>query len=218
MKRFFSTKLWKHSFVYFLLPLLILTVILAVAGGGYLIYFRNFRKNPPPPPVSPLRNILRNGDVILRNGIGIWSEAIRNCNRHDKRFSHIGIVWIKPDGDISVIHSDTDDISGNGKVAVVSLEKFVFESTDIGVFRLRNGDPEKFVGSAGKYLGRPFDYKFNSDDPSEIYCTELVALALRETLPEAVLARYKNMILPEACIRSGYFTEIPLPATAIKVQ
>ena len=212
MKCFFSTKLWKHSFVYFLLPLAILILILAVAGSGYVIYFRNFRKNPPPPVVSPIRNILRNGDVILRNGVGIWSDSIRSFNQYDKRFSHVGIVWIKPDGDISVIHSDTDDISGNGKVAAVSLEKFVFESTCIGVLRLRDGDPEKFVASAGKYLGRPFDYKFNSDDDSAIYCTELIVLALRETLPGTVLARYKNMILPEACIRSEYFTEVPLPS------
>ena len=93
-----SEKLWKHSFFYVFVPagLLLLAAIAAVAG--YLLWFRYVREVPPPPDVGPVASAVRNGDVILRSGTGLWSDLFRSRNARDKRFSHVGVVSVGPDG------------------------------------------------------------------------------------------------------------------------
>ena len=176
--KLYKKKLWKRSFFYFIgIPLLVILVGILVLGVD-MFYFYHYKQFPPPPELSGIRPYLKNGDIILRSGIGFWSEHFRQSNTKDKRFSHVGIVLVDEHGTVSVIHSEGDDHTGNGKVAIVSLEKFVGESVDIGVSRLRDADPDQFAAEAKKYLGRPFDWKFDTDSSSDIYCTELVELAM----------------------------------------
>ena len=165
-----------------------------------------------PPDASRIRPLLKNGDVILRSGIGIWSEAFRSRNTHDKRFSHVGIVCIGPDGTCRVIQAEGDDITGRGKVSPDTLEHFIGQSSGIGISRLHTADPDALAEAAATVAGRPFDWKFDADDDSAVYCTELVDLALRKLDPEFRLPRDKDgVILPEACLQPEYFTEIEIP-------
>jgi len=205
-------KLWKRSFFYFCiaLALALLTGILAL--GGYLIYFYNFKTFPPPPEVSHIRPHLQHGDIILRSGIGFWSERFRNSNPADKRFSHVGIVLIDEPGKYLVLHAEGDDLSGDGTVAIITLEQFVGGSVEIGISRLHTLSPAEFVRNAKKYLGRPFDWKFDTASDTDIYCTELVDLALKPLSPDMALKRNRqNIIVPEACLDKRFFTEILLP-------
>ena len=118
-----------------------------------------------------------------------------------------------------MLHAEGDDHTGDGMVSIVSLEQFVGESVDIGVSRLRDADPNRFVSEAKKYLGRPFDWKFDTDSSSELYCTELVERAMKDICPERSLARNSyNIILPEACLDRRFFTEIPLSYSAKTAQ
>jgi hypothetical protein len=117
-------KLWKRSFFYFICALILVLVGGIMAVGGYIIYFYNFKKFPPPPDVTHILPHLKNGDIILRSGVGFWSEQFRQSNIHDKRFSHVGIVLIDKNGMPSVLHAEGNDFSGNGQVAVDTLENF----------------------------------------------------------------------------------------------
>lgn len=200
-------KLWRHSFFLILVPL-----IAAIAAvSGHLFCFRHVRKLPPAPDVKRIRPVLQNGDIILRSGIGFWSNLFRSGNTVDKRFSHVGIVRITPDGGYRVIHAEGDDATGSGFVFEDSLEHFVGESDGIGVSRLRTGDPDRFAEAAITFLGRPFDWKFDKDDDSAIYCTELIDRALRKQDPALHLREHRDLIFPEACLDPEIFEEIPLP-------
>jgi len=200
-------KLWKHCFFLFLA----LAATLLFTTGGYLIWFYHIRKIPPPPNVENIRSLLRNGDVILRSGIGLWSNLFRFSNTFDKRFSHVGIVRIRHDDVIHVIHAEGDDTSGKGKVFEDTLEHFVGESVKIGLSRLRTGNPDRFVECAMTFLGRPFDWKFDKNDDSAIYCTELIDRSLRELAQPLHLQEHKGLLLPEACLNPDFFIEIPVP-------
>ena len=199
-------KLWKRSFF------LLLVIIILLAGGitGYICYFRNIRKLPPPPDISYVIPHLRHGDVILRSGVGLWSKLFRDFCPSDQRFSHVGIVCVEPDGGIKVLHSEGDDISGEGYVHLVSLEKFVNDSDAVGITRLKNIDPDLFVRNAQSYSGRPFDWKFNTADDSAVYCTELVNLALKKCDPGLSMKIHRDIIPVDSCLDPEIFTEIPL--------
>ena len=180
-------------------------------AGGYLFWFYRIRQIPPPPNVKNIRPLLRNGDVILRSGIGLWSNLFRSSNTVDKRFSHVGIIRISSDSSVHVIHAEGDDTSGKGIVFEDTLEHFVGKSDKIGLGRLRIGVPNRFVDSAMTFLGRPFDWKFDKNDDTAVYCTELIDLSLRKMNSSLHLPEHKGLILPEACLDPVYFVEIPVP-------
>ena len=205
-------KLWRHSFFCIIAAALLMSAALAAWGAGHLLRSRARRRNlPPPPDVSRIEPLLKHGDIILRSGIGLWSDFFRSRNLRDKRFSHVGIVQRAADGSWQVIHADGDDFTGHGTVFADTLANFVGQSTAVGIGRLRVADPESFVRNARKCLGRPFDWKFDTEESTAIYCTELVDLALRETDPRLRLPAERGIILPEACLVSGFFAEIPVP-------
>lgn len=208
--RHLTKKQWKHCFFFFLIFVAAPILIVVATGGGYVFWFQHIREVPPPPDVSRVRPLLKNGDVILRSGVGIWSELFRTHNSRDKRFSHVGIVSIEPDGTYQVIHAEADDLTGSGEVFRDTLEHFVGESSGIGIARPRGIDPDALAEAAKTFLGRPFDWKFDSRDDSAIYCTELVELSLREIDPGLRLPEVDGIIMPEACMIPEYFLEIPV--------
>lgn len=202
-------KLWKHSFFYYIAIPVGIVLAGVLAFGGYIYWFYNIRRLPPPPELSPIRSQVQNGDIILRSGVGFWSKFFRERNETDQRFSHVGVVLIDNNGNCVVMHAEADDMTGDGTVHIISLEKFVHESDAIGISRLHTLDPEKFAAAVSKYAGRPFDWKFNSIDHSAIYCTELVELAMKDVDPGVFLKRDSDdVILPEACLDKRYFREI----------
>ena len=203
-------KLWKHSFFYVFIPAALLLLLAVFAAGIYLIWFHQIRSVPPPPDVGRIRPLLKNGDVILRSGVGLWSELFRSRNVADHRFSHVGIVSIGGDGLCRVIHAEADDLTGDGRVGIDTLEHFVGESSSVGISRLHAGDPNLLAEYAASFVGRPFDWKFNRNEDAAVYCTELIDLSLRKIDPALRLPDDRGIILPEACLIPEYFTEIPV--------
>jgi hypothetical protein len=133
----------------------------------------------------------REGDVVLRYGTGFWSAWFRDASRHEKRFSHAGIV-ISDDNMLYVVHSSASDINGQGTVRQEPLGEFLEEAKDFAVFRFHVSDEirQRIGLYARSFLGRPFDALFNLDDESRLYCTELVMLSVNR-------AAGKEMIGPE---------------------
>lgn len=186
-------------------------LLLLVAAGGYLVWFFYIRAVPLPPEVRNIVPFLRHGDIIMRSGVGLWSELFREYNRHDKRFSHVGIVIVR-DGRFFVLHSEGDDISGKGDVHLDTVDDFIGASSGIGISRLHTLDNEMLAENALKYQGRKFDWKFNRKESTMLYCTELIDLALRATAGgEAGLSVGEKDIIPvDSCLDVRYFIEISL--------
>jgi hypothetical protein len=64
------------------------------------------------------------------------------------------------------------------------------------------------------YIGCPFDWSFDLQDDTRLYCTELLYAVLKKTLPEIQLLTIfqkelsKNIIPLEAVSNSAYFKEV----------
>jgi len=116
--------------------------------------------------------------LILRSGTGLWSWLFRKNSPKIKEFSHIGIVKIAG-AQAFVIHSEANDLTGRGFVRADPFDEFVAESTSWAIYRLHGTKEENaaFLETAESLLGTPFDWKFDTTDPSALYCTELVVRA-----------------------------------------
>ena len=188
-------------------------LLLTVPTIVYFKYFSNSGREVISP--SEVRNIipyLRNGDIVMRSGIGLWSELFRGYNERDKRFSHVGIVMERR-GKFFVLHAEADDITIRGDVHLIPVEEFIGASSGVGVSRLHTLDSNFFAEKALEFLGRKFDWKFNRRESVRLYCTELVDIALR-SVPggEKGLIVGKNDIIPvDSCLDPCYFAEVPLP-------
>lgn len=125
---------------------------------------------------------LQNGDIILRRGYGFFSNMISEKLNENSPYdvTHSGIVYQKK-GHWWVIHSLSSDATPIDGMQEQPLSDFLKYSMPqkILVVRVKNTSKEqrqKIVERALYYLQKkvPFDRLGVIDEPSELYCTELV--------------------------------------------
>ena len=156
---------------------------------------------------------LKDGDIICRLGDRLWSLYFKDISSNDKRFSHLGIIRII-DNKITVINAEGRAIQGKDFVNEVDLDEFLEIAKAIGIYRLNDYDGKIVSSTALEYIGYPFDWNFDLEDKSKIYCTELLYVVLKNIAPEIELKRVyqkelKKEVIPlEAYSRSEYFDEI----------
>jgi hypothetical protein len=162
---------------------------------------------------DPIYKIVKNGDVICRLGDRIWSQFFKDISLTDKRYSHIGIIHIN-DGLVTVVNAEGDTGHGRDFVNKVTLEEFLQVARTAGIYRVRNIDGEQISNLAIEYLGIPFDWQFDMNDESKLYCTELLYVILKRIEPTLILKvvyikEFGKYIIPlEAISNSDYFSEI----------
>lgn len=125
---------------------------------------------------------LRDGDLVFRQGIGPESEAVLRLDSAKGQYSHIGIV-INDNGTWKVVHAvpgESDD--GIDRVKIEPIDTF-FISTRAehgAIMRLAGCNDitaQKAAKKAVQLVGCPFDYNYNWQDSSRLYCTQLIAVA-----------------------------------------
>jgi hypothetical protein len=163
--------------------------------------------------VAVIAPYLKDGDIICRMGDRIWSAFIGKLSSDEKRFSHIGIVRIRDDS-ISIINAEVLTPNRSESVNETSLADFLVLAKAVGVYRANFIDGAALSDKATEYLGRPFDWNFDLEDDTKIYCTELVYLAIKHTAPEYTpkavhISMYKRPILmPNFVVNSPHFDEV----------
>jgi uncharacterized protein YycO len=156
---------------------------------------------------------IKDGDIICRLGDRIWSMYFKELSLNDKRFSHLGIVRIR-DNIVSVINAEGLANEGRDFVNEISLKDFLKNAQRIGIYRLKAIEGEVVSDTALEYIGFPFDWQFDMEDNSKLYCTELLYVILKKLNPDIVLNKVlikeigKNIIPLDVCSQSEYFTEI----------
>lgn len=123
---------------------------------------------------------IRDGDIILRHGFGLVSDFIVKSQNNDIGISHCAILT-KENGKFIVIHSVSQSLSNFDGVQKQPLENFIKDSQDNSLivvrYKLTDSIGLQKIGSRAKYyLSKkvPFDNKFDLEDSSEIYCSELL--------------------------------------------
>jgi len=191
--------------------------VLILTAGLIFIYFswNNDRRQQAQNVINvdAVTPYLKDGDILCRLGDRAWSTVVKKMSPNDKRFSHLGIVRIRDDG-ISIINAECLIDGREERVNEVSLQEFLKIAKAVGVYRANFMDGSKISDNVMQYIGRPFDWKFDSDDDTEIYCTELLYLAIKQTVPEYSMGKitirgFDMTIIPlEAVSKSNNFDEI----------
>ncbi|MCL1814753.1 MAG: hypothetical protein FWG27_02880 [Treponema sp.] len=162
---------------------------------------------------SALFGIVKDGDIICRLGDRLWSDIFSDLSIADKRYSHMGIIHIS-NGIITVIHAEGSTGHGMDFVSEVPLDNFLQVARRIGIYRINNIAGHEITQAALEYTGVPFDWQFDMDDDSKLYCTELLHVILKRIMPETKLDTVyfktlgKKIIPLEAVSDSEYFSEI----------
>lgn len=125
---------------------------------------------------------LRDGDLALRQGTGLDSEAVLRLDSAGGQYSHIGIV-VNDNGKWKVVHAvPGESRDGIDRVKIEPIDTF-FLSTRAAhgaVMRLRGCSAvaaREAAQSAARLAGVPFDYNYNWQDTTRLYCTQLIAVA-----------------------------------------
>jgi len=129
--------------------------------------------------------MIKSGDLVFRQGRGIFSELFSNIGDVDSIFSHVGIVY-KEKNDVFVIHTEANEFTGVGFAKVEPLSSFISRSNSITydfyrVKELNNKNENIVLKTALKYVANkiPFDINFNLKDSDKLYCSELVYKAYK---------------------------------------
>ncbi|MDR0638776.1 MAG: hypothetical protein LBG27_07750 [Spirochaetaceae bacterium] len=155
--------------------------------------------------------LVRDGDVICRLGDRSWSRWFKNVSPRDRRFSHAGIARIR-NGRVTVIHAE--GWRDSDFVREEALEDFLEIARAAGVYRLNTDDGDLMAILAAEYTGVPFDWRFDREDSTALYCTELIDVVLsRLPAPRRLEAVFfkgagKEIIPLESISRSKLFTEV----------
>ena len=125
---------------------------------------------------------LRDGDLALRQGTGLDSEAVLRLDSAGGQYSHIGIV-VNDNGKWKVVHAvPGESRDGIDRVKIEPIDTF-FLSTRAAhgaVMRLHGCSAvaaREAAQSAARLVGVPFDYNYNWQDTTRLYCTQLIAVA-----------------------------------------
>jgi hypothetical protein len=156
---------------------------------------------------------IKDGDIICRLGDRIWSMYFKELSQNDKRFSHLGIIRIR-NNIVSVINAEGLANEGKDFVNETLLEDFLMSAQKIGIYRLKNIEGEVISDTAIEFIGVPFDWQFDMEDDSKLYCTELLYVILKKLDTNIVLNKVfikeigKNIIPLDICSQTEYFLEI----------
>lgn len=123
--------------------------------------------------------LLKDGDIVMRRGHGFVSAVINELFQTGYNLSHCAMV-AEENGIKTVIHTVSSELSGKDGVQQESLERFVKESVR-GTFmavRLKTDSldaslPLRYARACLK-KAIPFDDKFDLNDTTKLYCTELI--------------------------------------------
>ena len=132
------------------------------------------------------KSLLHDGDIILRKGYGLVSRRIVETLKDTLDISHCGII-VQIDSCWSVVHSIPGRLSPFSKddgVIISTLSEFMEDAlpNSVIITRLKRDSLFQIASKALDYAERkiPFDYDFNYNDTTSLYCSELILHILED--------------------------------------
>lgn len=126
------------------------------------------------------KDLLQNGDIILRRGHGMVSDYIVNSFNEKYKISHSGII-IKDKNIINVIHSESSSLLVTEGIQKQSINDFTDAGHKNSVIVVRYNkckpkDYKRIVNRANYYLNKniPFSYILKPEDTTKMFCSEVI--------------------------------------------
>jgi Permuted papain-like amidase enzyme, YaeF/YiiX, C92 family len=203
MKRLLTLSLFSF-FLYF-------AIVNATGHTGSIVARSNFID--PYAMIREGQSLLKEGDLVVRLNRDPASRFIRRFNRHDKSFSHSGIVLFE-NGYPYIYHIVNGEENPDEKLRKDSLNRFCNprKNASYGIFRYnwRSGEMEKLKDVIHEWYtkGVRFDHEFNLESDDKMYCSEMISKALAKSTANRILIEKSKLTATEASIFSMY-THLP---------
>jgi cell division protein FtsB len=133
--------------------------------------------------ISEGQQLLKDGDLVVRNNHDLTSQYIKQFNRHDKNYSHAGIVFYE-NGYPYVYHILPGPDNPGEKLRKDSLPYFSSPRKNFGyaIYRYKMDSSEikqfKTLVTDWYKQGVVFDSALNLQTDKEMYCSEMIKKGL----------------------------------------
>jgi len=127
------------------------------------------------------KDLIQDGDIILRYGHGLVSDYIVNSFNEKYSISHCGIINKKENGEIEIIHSESSSFLLEDGIQRQDFDGFTDAGHKNSVLIVRfnkckNEDLKKITKRAQYYLDQniPFAYTCHPEDTTRMFCSEII--------------------------------------------
>lgn len=130
--------------------------------------------------------LLKDGDLLVRNGNDLTSQFIKNFSKKDKNYSHSGLVFFRG-GTPFVYHILAADGDPNSELIAENLETFCDprHNSAFAIYRYDLDSAEltklKMTVSRLHETGVKFDSLFNLKTDDRMYCSEMIKKGLERS-------------------------------------
>lgn len=158
-------------------------------------------------------SLLKEGDLIVRLNQDPASQFIKNFNRHDKSYSHAGIVLFEH-GCPYVFHIVNGEENPDERLRKDSLKQFCSprKNTAFGIFRynLKSNEIKKLRAIIHTWYSERirFDSAFDLNTNNRMYCSEMVSKALAIATKKRISVETTRLTKTESLFFSTY-THLP---------
>ena len=124
-------------------------------------------------------SLLKDGDLLVRTGVELSSQMIRQLNRTEKKYSHSGVILFE-NGYPFVYHIVTGDENPDCRLKKDSVANFCNPRKNSGFavyrFNLEEKEKEKFRQQIDLWYGQgvKFDSLFSLKTDDRMYCSEMI--------------------------------------------
>ena len=155
------------------------------------------------------QGLLKEGDLIVRLNQDPLSQFIKNFNRHDKRYSHAGIVLFE-NGHPYVYHMVTGDENPGGKLKKDSFSHFCNPEKNFayGIYRynINSIEVKQLKQKLHEWQKKElrFDSSFDSQTDATMYCSEMVKKAITSATKGRIKIESTGITQRESIILASY--------------
>lgn len=155
------------------------------------------------------KRLIEDGDLVVRLNTDASSQYLKNFNRHDKKYSHAGIVFFE-NGHPYIYHIVNGEENPDGKLKRDSLTRFCDPRKNFafGIFRFKmNASEIKTMSTLIHHWyneGVRFDSTFNLKTDDRMYCSEMISKALARATNKRIRMQTTTPTIREATFFSVY--------------
>jgi hypothetical protein len=168
-------------------------------------------------PLEQIREaelMLKEGDLVVRDGQEFTSQIIKNFNRHNKNYSHAGMVFIE-DGQPVVYHILPGEENPSEKLIRDSLSRFGNPRKNGGFaiyrYNLNAAEVTELHTQFKEWYaqGIKFDSLFNLRTDDRMYCSEMIRKGLAKATNQRIVPGTTKLLREEAMLYSAHFNMKP---------
>ena len=143
-----------------------------------------------------LNTIAKSGDLVVRLGDDFLSQQIRYMSHRDHSYSHVGVV-VERDGKKFVCHIAPDPNNAD-TIRYEPVDSFLNPQKNIacGLYRydLTTGETVAFLSTLDSFSQKKvhFDKVYNLATNDKIYCSEMIAKALKKATQNRIAPKETN--------------------------